>query len=132
MPGIRIFMVFNSYGFSFLIVPWCRHIACRLGILRKCFVFLQYDIVCSAFDNAGGGHQCHPGFLMELCDAHCAAGAHGRLKFAQRYFKIVLKSSGVRHVGIDAFFEIHPVCTAHVVSLPVAGPVGTFAQYSLT
>ena len=77
------------------------------------------------------GNQCKFRFFLQLLDGKRTTVAHRRFDLAQRKVYIVMQGTGIRHIGIYAFLELHARVAAQVVALPVAGTVGAFAPVFL-
>ena len=80
-----------------------------------------------AFDDAGRGHEGNFGILFQVRKVEGPAAAHGRNDFPNGDVQIVFQFTRVRNITVDPFFKFEAFIATHVVTLPVAGPVGTFA-----
>ena len=59
----------------------------------------------AAFHNGHGGNQLQLGFSLQILDGDHAAVAHGGLDLVQAGLHVVVQSTGVGNVGVNAFFE---------------------------
>ena len=64
--------------------------------------------------------------MFQVVERDHTTTVHSRFNFTKRNVEVVFQLSGVRNKTIYSFFKFQAVATAHVVTLPVTGTVGTF------
>ena len=71
------------------------------------------------------------GLLLQLFNGEAAAVAHGGFDLVQSTLHAVGQGSRVRNVAVYTFLKAEFCRAAQVISLPVAGTVGTFTPVLL-
>ena len=76
--------------------------------------------MCAALNNAGGGNERENCLFLQLGNGECTTVAHGGLDLCQGDSYVILQTTCVRHVGVNALFKGELLVAAKVISLPVA------------